>query len=239
MIEVRGLTKNYGAREVLGGIDLRIGEGRITGLAGPNGCGKTTLIKCLLGLAVPTGGEIRIAGRPVDDGGRFRRLIGYMPQAADFPPNLRLSELLRMLEDLRGEKAPEKDRLIALFGLGEAMDRPFGHLSGGTRQKLAAVAALMFDAPLIVLDEPTAGLDPLSRVTFKDLLLEKAATGKTILFVSHFMSEIEALASRIVFLSEGRVVHDGPVDRLIEETNEPDLERALTRLFLSRGGKNA
>ncbi len=239
MIEVRALRKSYGGREVLSGVDLRIEQGRITGLAGPNGCGKTTLLKCLLGLAVPSSGEILVAGQHVDEGGQFRRLIGYMPQSADFPPNLRLGELLRMLEDLRGEQAAGKERLIDLFELRPALERPFGHLSGGTRQKLAAVTALMFDAPLIILDEPTAGLDPLSRVRFKDLLLAEAAAGKTILLVSHFMSEIEALASRLVFLSDGRVAHDGPVDGLIRETGEPDLERALTRLFLSRGGENA
>ena len=157
-----------------------------------------------------------------------------MPQAPSFPDNLSLHELMAMLEDLRREKATRREELVSYFGLSSILDQPFGQLSGGTKQKVAAISALMFDAPLIICAEPTAGLDPLSRVHFKDLLRSKAREGKTIVLVSHLMSEIEQLASSLVFLAEGKVAYSGGVNELRDSVGEPDLERAVTRLFMLR-----
>jgi len=238
MIEILNLRKAFGFREVLKGVDLRIHRGLITGLAGPNAGGKTTLIKCVLGLVVPDAGEIRIDGKPLDPAGEFRRMIGYMPQNAQFPENLNLGELLVMLQDLRHEKATRQREVIAALKIEDTVKQPFGQLSGGTKQKVAAVVALMFDSPILICDEPTAGLDPLSRVHFKDLLKAEAAKGKTVLMVSHLMTEIEQLASQVVYLSDGSVAFAGGIDRLRKQTGEVELERAITRLFAIRSGES-
>jgi Cu-processing system ATP-binding protein len=234
MIEIRGLKKSFGTRVVLNDLNLAFRPGTITGLAGPNACGKTTLLKCILGLALPDSGAIFFNGTRLDSAGEFKRRIGYMPQNPNFPSNLCLDELTSMLEDIRGETASERESLISLFGLKEIRRDSFGTLSGGTKQKIAAVLAFMFDTPLIVLDEPTAGLDPFFSVRFKDLMIAKAKAGKTILLVSHFLNEIQDVADDLVFLDDGRSVYSGSLHELLRETKEPTLERALTSLYGSR-----
>lgn len=234
MIEVRGLRKSFGRREVLRGIDLHAPAGAVTGVAGPNACGKSTLMKCLLGLVVPDAGEIRIAGRPAGGDGEYRRSLGYMPQNPQFPGNLRGSELLEMVEDLRGEKAGSREELVAYFSLGEALRQATSELSGGTKQKLSAVIALMFGAPVILLDEPTAGMDPLMSVQFKRLLQREAERGKCILLISHLITEMEQLASGVLFLNEGEAVFSGSTQELLGRTGASDLEQALVHIFEKR-----
>ncbi|MCM2278140.1 MAG: ABC transporter ATP-binding protein [Oligoflexia bacterium] len=231
MIEIQGLRKSYAGREILKGIDLRIPRGRITGVVGPNACGKTTLMKCILGLVLPSAGTIRVDGRLIDPAGGFRRLIGYLPQTPSFPANLALQELIALLERLREREAPRKRELLERFRLQPFLKQPFGQLSGGTRQKVAAFASLLFDPPLLICDEPTAGLDPVSRVQFKDLLRSLNAEGKTIVLVSHFMNEVDQLASELVFLAEGRALYSGSLAELRARLGENDLERAIAELF--------
>lgn len=231
MIEISSLTKSYGSREVLRSLNLKIQPGQITAIAGPNACGKTTLIKCILGLVVPESGAIRINGKATDSSGDFRRHIGYMPQTPRFPDNLCARELYGLLESLRGEVAARKEELISYFHIQDILDQPLDQLSGGTRQKISAVAAFMFNAPIVILDEPTAGLDPLAAVSFKDLLSREANSGKTILLVSHFLSEIEQIAGHLAFLNEGEVIYADTVLALMNRTGAPTLERALTRFF--------
>lgn len=234
MIRVRGLRKSFGARQVLRGIDLEVSAGSISGIAGPNACGKSTLMKCLLGLVVPDSGEIWVGGRPIDAAGEFRRSLGYMPQNPQFPENLKGRELLEMLQDLRRESAASKDNLVSYFELGRALQQPVSELSGGTKQKLAAVMAMMFSAPVILLDEPTAGMDPLISIRFKELLLREAKAGKCILLISHLVSEIEQLASSITFLHEGEAVFSGTHQELLARTGAQSLELALTKAFEER-----
>jgi Cu-processing system ATP-binding protein len=230
MIRLEGIEKSYGRRKVLKGVDLELPAGVVSGVLGPNACGKTTLIKCILGLAVPEHGQIFVDGLRVGVDAAYRERIGYMPQYPDFPENLRVGELIRMLEDLRGRPAPLKNELIPYFGLAPVLRQPFGQLSGGTRQKVSALTAFMFDAPVLILDEPTAGLDPLSVVKFKERLGAEAARGKTILLVSHIMTELEQLASHLAFIVDGQVQFSGPLSGLKSRTGEPSLERAITRL---------
>jgi Cu-processing system ATP-binding protein len=234
MVELRSLSKNFGSRKVLRSISLTTKPGEITAIAGPNGCGKTTLLKCVLGLVIPTEGEILIKGRAVDSAGEFRRLISYMPQYPDFPANLTLRELTEMIVDLRKENAPWRDELISYFDLNAVVNQAFGQLSGGTKQKFAAVLAFMFNTPLLILDEPSAGLDPLSNLKFKDLILKRKREGTTIVLVSHFMTEIQQLASELVFLHEGQLIYSGTIERLLKNSSQTSLERAVTSLFADR-----
>lgn len=237
MIEVHNLRKTFGKREVIKNINMSFSPGVITGIIGPNACGKTTLLKCILGLVIPTSGEIFIDGKKVDKNGEFRRKIGYMPQLPNFPSNLSLTEMLNMFESLRDEKAVLREELISYFELENIVSQPFGELSGGTKQKIAAVIAFMFDAPIVFLDEPTAGLDPLVGGKFRNFVENKAKQGKTIVMVSHFMTELEKLAHDIAFLTEGELLYFGEIYKLYADANISDLDHALQALFKKKNLK--
>lgn len=233
-VDVMGLCKRFGRKQVLRGVDLSITPSRITALVGPNSSGKTTFLKCLLGMVRPDpGSAILMDGSPVNGGPEYRRRIGYMPQAAKFPELLTGRELLRFLMDLRGSPADRDESLIEAFRLESQLDKPVRTLSGGTRQKLNAVAAFLFRPSLLILDEPTAGLDPAAASVLKDRVLQAPGQGTTVLLTSHLMAEVEELAQDILFLAEGRIAFAGTVESLIRESGETKLERAIAR-FLSR-----
>jgi Cu-processing system ATP-binding protein len=188
-------------------------------------------VKCIVGLTVPQRGEIYIDGVLADSLGEFRYKIGYMAQNPNFPLNMSLRETMDMLEKLRGRTATARAEVIEVFNLSSVLDKPFSNLSGGTRQRFAAASAFLFDAPVVILDEPTAGLDPLAAIAFKAFTLRKAREGKTIVFVSHFLTEIEQLASDVIFLSERSVLYSGGVDALKARENKTGLEDSLIQLF--------
>jgi Cu-processing system ATP-binding protein len=232
MIEITKLTKRFGANEVLRGVDLRIERGRVTGIVGPNGAGKTTLLKMVLGLSHPTSGEIRVDGTVVNGDERYRSRIGYMPQIARFPDNLTASELFAMLRDLRGDSGDLDEEMLNRFQLAPHLDKPLRILSGGTRQKVNACLALLFRPSLLLLDEPTAGLDPLSSATLKDKIQAQRAEGVTVIVASHIMSELEELCDDVAFLLDGAVRYIGPVSQLTALTRQANLERAIAALMI-------
>lgn len=235
MVEVRNVTKRFGKLEALRGVSAEFPQG-ITALVGPNASGKTTLLKCILGLVIPQEGEIRVMGERVTGHPEIRRHIGYMPQMVQFPENLSVSEILAWVQDLRGVQV-DLDPWIRWLGLEAFLDKPFGTLSGGTRQKVGMVVALMFDPPILILDEPTAGLDPLSNQMFKERILAEKEKGKTVILSSHILSELEHLADRVVFLLEGRVVFEGSRDALLQHTGEETMEQAVARLMAVANGE--
>jgi Cu-processing system ATP-binding protein len=228
---IRNLHKAYHRNEVLKGIDLGLPDGRITAVLGPNGSGKTTLIKCILGMVIGQEGEIRVRGRNIKGDWLYRRDIGYLPQIARFPENLKVKELIRMVKDIRGQQAAVND-LIGLFGLEQYLDRPLRHLSGGTRQKVNILIAFMFDCHYLVLDEPTVGLDPLALIRFKDLLLLKKEQGRAILLTTHMVSLVEELADEVIFILEGKIYFHGKLDDLKAQSNELNLERAIAAILM-------
>lgn len=232
MIEIRSLRKRYRSVQVLDGVDLTVGTGRITAIVGPNAAGKTTLIKSVLGLTHPDEGSIAIGGVEVDAAGAYRASIGYMPQIARFPENITGQDLIDMIVDLRGGTAERA--LIDRFELGVHLGKPMRTLSGGTRQKINAVIAFMFAPPVLILDEPTAGLDPVAAGILKDLVLSERKRGTTIVLTSHVLSEIEELADDVAFLYEGRIRFAGPVTALKRVTRQFTLERAIAHV-LSNG----
>jgi Cu-processing system ATP-binding protein len=232
MIEFRGIAKSFSAAKVLRGIDLTIERGRVVGLVGPNGAGKTTLIKLLLGLAHPTGGDVFVDGESTSAGDAYRARIGYMPQIARFPENLTAAELFRMLRSLRGDPASRGDGLVERLGLVDKLDKPLRVLSGGTRQKVNAALALMFRPDILVLDEPTAGLDPLSSATLKDEILARNEAGATVLVTSHVMGELEDMCDEVAFLLDGTVRYAGSIRALTEQTRQQSLERAIASLMI-------
>lgn len=231
VIEGAGLAKRYGRVPVLRGIDLAVKAGRVTAILGPNGAGKSTLIRLLLGLARPDAGSVTVAGVAVGSDPAYRAGIGYMPQHPQFPENLTGREVVRLLRDLRGPGVREEAELFESFGLGAELDKPVRTLSGGTKQKLNAAVAFMFRPRILILDEPTAGLDPVASRVLKTRILAARRAGVTVLLVSHVLSELEELADDVVFLLDGVVEFQGSVRRLNELTGESRLEQAVARLM--------
>lgn len=229
---VSGLRKQFGKLRVLDGVDLALEAGTITALVGPNAAGKSTLIKCVLGLVRPDDGMISVLGEPVGSDPHYRRHLGYMPQAGRYPENLTGEEVLSLLRDLRGNPVKGQAELCETLGLAEeALRRPVRTWSGGMRQKLSAVVALSGEPPILILDEPTAGLDPLSSSRFKLLVRARAESGAAVLLTSHVMAEVEELADRLAYLVDGRVPFHGTPAELLRQTGEVRVERAVARLM--------
>ena len=231
-IEIKDLYKQFGKNQVLKGIDLSIGKGRIYAILGPNGSGKTTLIKSILGMVIPDKGHITVLERPVKKDWKYRKKIDYLPQIANFPPNIKVKELIHMIKDLRNSPSAEED-LIQLFGLGPFLGKKLSTLSGGTKQKVNIVLTFMFDSPLIILDEPTTGLDPMALIHLKQLILREKAQGKTILITSHIMQFVEEMADKILYLLEGEIYFQGSIVELLEQTGAPDFEHAVAALTIT------
>ena len=230
MIHVKDLHKRFGKNPVLSGLDLSIERGGIFAVLGPNGSGKTTLIKSILGMVLPNKGSIGINGNSVKNKWAYRKDISYMPQIADFPGNLKVKELMAMIIDLR-QKPGDKERLVKLFKLEPYLNKKFSTLSGGTKQKVNIVLAFMFDSPILILDEPTNGLDPAALIQLKQLLDQEKKQGKTVLITSHILQFVEEVADEVVYLLEGKIYFKGSVHDLKAKTKCNDLEHAIAAII--------
>jgi Cu-processing system ATP-binding protein len=230
MIEFKNLHKRFGKLVVLDGLDLNISKGGIFAILGPNGSGKTTLIKCLLGMVIPNKGEIIFDKKSVLRQWAYRNNLNYLPQIANFPPNLTVLELINMVKNLR-PKDSNSEELIELFGLKTSLDKKLGNLSGGTKQKVNIVLAFMFDSDLIVLDEPTNGLDPIALIHLKSIIQKEKEKGKTILITTHIMSFVDEVADEIVFLLDGKIYFKGTIEALKKQMNNDNLEHAIANLI--------
>ena len=230
MIEFKNLHKRFGKLTVLDGLDLSIKEGGIFAILGPNGSGKTTLIKCLLGMVIPQKGTITYNNKSVLRKWDYRNDLNYLPQIANFPPNLTVIELIQMVKNLRPKESNEQV-LIDLFGLNDSLQKKLGNLSGGTKQKVNIVLTFMFDSHLIILDEPTNGLDPIALIHLKELIQKEKAKGKTILITTHIMSFVDEVVDEIVFLLDGKIYFKGSIDALKKQTENDNLEHAIANLI--------
>ena len=230
MVSIKNLHKKFGKNQVLKGVDLHISDGGIFAVLGPNGSGKTTLIKSILGMVIHNKGNIEVLGNNIKKNSDYRHKIDYLPQIANFPSNLKVKELIKMVKDLRKD-TNEDERLIKLFKLEPFLDKKLGNLSGGTKQKVNLVLTFMFDSPLIILDEPTTGLDPISLIRLKDLIQTEKGKGKTILITSHIMSFVEEVSDEIVFILEGKIYFKGTIQDLKTKTKQPDFEHAIASIL--------
>lgn len=231
MIQIDNLHKKFGRNQVLFNLDLDIHSGGIFAVLGPNGSGKTTLIKCILGMVIPSSGQIEVQDNTIKKKWKYRQDINYLPQIANFPGNLKVKELIRMIKDLR-QKESNEEVLVKLFGLEPFLDKKLGTLSGGTKQKVNIVLTFMFDSPLIILDEPTTGLDPASLIKLKELILQEKNKGKTILITTHIMQFVEEMADEIVYLLEGNIFFKGTVEQLMTRTKQTDFEHAIAAITI-------
>ena len=181
-------------------------------------------------MVIPQGGTIKINEQPVRKQWYYRKHINYLPQIARFPDNLKVAELIRMITNLRNQKANDKE-LIRLFKLEPFLDKKLGNLSGGTKQKVNLVLTFMFDNPILILDEPTTGLDPVSLIHLKELIKKEKESGKTILITTHIMDFVEAMADEVVFLLEGNIYFEGTVKSLKEHGGKSNLEEAIATIL--------
>ncbi len=214
LVEVRGLRKAYGGRMVVDGVDLDVDDGEIVGLLGANGAGKTTTVECLQGLRTADGGTVRVLGLdPAVDGTMLRTLVGCQQQDSALPDRLRVGEAVELF---RRPGSPRADGLLAAFGLDGKRRTAFSALSGGQRQRLFLVLALLNQPRRVVLDELTQGLDPAARRDVWAAVRALRDGGSTVLLVTHFMDEAEALCDRVVVLRDGRVVDAGTPRELVD-----------------------
>jgi len=212
----QGLTKSYGRVRALRGVDLEVRRGEIFGFLGPNGAGKTTTIRCLLDLIRPDGGTISVLGvDPQADPVTVRARTGYLPGELQLEPNMTVEGALRYFIDLRGNKVDWGFVRQLVQRLDLDFTRPIKNLSHGNKQKIGIVQALMHHPELLLLDEPTLGLDPLMQQEVYRLLREAQANGATVFFSSHIISEVETLAERVAILRQGVIVEEAEPSQLI------------------------
>ncbi len=230
MVEIVDLHKKFGKNNVLNGVDLNINEGGIFAVLGPNGSGKTTIIKSILGMVIPDNGTIKVFNTNIKKNSNYRSKIDYLPQIANFPSNLKVIELIKMIKDLRGQTNNDQ-KLIETFNLQPFLNKKLGTLSGGTKQKVNLVLTFMFDSPIVILDEPTTGLDPISLIRLKELIAVEKKKGKAILITSHIMSFVEEVADQIVFILEGRIYFKGSIEELKTKTKQNDFEHAIANIL--------
>ena len=231
MIEFENISKTYGKLKVLNSISVQFKQRKVVSIIGPNGSGKTTLIKCLLGMVLRDSGTIRVDGEDVLGQWQYRSKIGYMPQISRFPENMMISQVLSMMKDIRKSAHGLDEDLIKSYRLEEMYDKHLGALSGGTKQKVSAALAFLFSPQVLVLDEPTAGLDPVAAEVLKAKILQEKQKGKLILITSHIMSEVEEVADDILCLVDGNFRFYQSVASLKQQTNEDRLSRAVAKVL--------
>ncbi len=236
MIEITNLHKHFGKLEVLKGINLSFNKGECIALIGPNGCGKTTLIKSILGMVIPSQGTIKVKGELISKNYQYRQHIGYMPQIGRYPDNMTIGQIIEMIKDIRKENQNLDEELLHHYLLQGMFDKRMRTLSGGTTQKVSATLAFLFNPDILILDEPTAGLDPLASEILKEKIITEKQKGKLILITSHLLSELDDLITHIVFMQDGHLKFHQSVSELKTRTGEERISKAIASVL--RGGSH-
>jgi ABC-2 type transport system ATP-binding protein len=240
-LRVAGLERDFGSVRALRGVDLQVARGEVLGFLGPNGAGKTTVMRVLAGLLLPTAGQVEILGEPLaPNDARQRARVGYLPEASPAYPDLDVLEFLRFAGAVAGLSRRARrlavDRVVDTCDLGGVRRRPLRALSKGYRQRVGLAQALLRDPPVLLLDEPTSGLDPNQVLSLRALVRDLGGT-RTIVFSSHHLSEVQAVADRVVILHAGRVVADGPPAALLRARVRVEIDGTdATRLAAALAG---
>lgn len=231
MISVNLLSKKFGKQEVLKDFNLSFDKGNSYAIMGPNGSGKTTLIKSILGMVLPDSGEILVKGQSIKGSESYRSIIGYMPQIGRYPQNMKVGQLFSMMKDMRPEIKNYDLDLVEGFELEKIKDKSMGTLSGGTVQKVSAALAFLFNPEILILDEPTAGLDPIAVEILKSKITRERKAGKLILVTSHILSDLEELTNHAIYIFEGKVFFNDSIESLKELTSEEKFSPAIAKLM--------
>ena len=236
MIRLENLEKRFKKLQALNDINALFNSGQVVSLIGPNGSGKTTLIKCILGMVKADSGCIYVNGKQINGDPSYRSGIGYMPQIGRYPDNMKVGQLFRMMKSIRKVPDEELDTdLLIKFNLVSMFEKPMRTLSGGTRQKVSAAFAFYFNPDILILDEPTAGLDPLSSEILKEKIMQEKKKNKLILITSHILSDLDELTTHVMYLQEGKMIFLKDIESLRQETGEDKLGKAIAGIM--RGGK--
>jgi len=228
MIRIENISKRFKKLQALNNISALLNEGQVVSLIGPNGSGKTTLIKCILGMVKSDSGHIYVNGMQINGDPAYKSDIGYMPQIGRYPDNMKVGQLFSMMKNIRVVPETQHDTdLLVKLNLVSIFDKPMRTLSGGTRQKVSAALAFYFNPKILILDEPTAGLDPLSSEILKEKIVAEKEKGKLILITSHILSDLEELTTDVLYLQDGKLMFYKTMQQLKEDTGEEKLSKAI------------
>lgn len=232
MIIANNINKKFGKLQALDNVSVTCNKGECIALIGPNGSGKTTFIKSILGMVVCDSGFITFNGKNILHNWQYRSRIGYMPQIGRYPDNMSIGHLLDMMKDIRKEKNVLLDEeLIKKFELDTMLDKRMRTLSGGTRQKVSASLAFLFNPDVLILDEPTAGLDPVAAEILKEKIIAEKSKGKLVLITSHILSELDDLVTHVIYMQEGRLLFRKSIEALRVDTGQEKLSKAIASVM--------
>ena len=231
MIIASNVSKKFGKLKVLDNVSVTCNKGECIALIGPNASGKTTLIKTILGMVVQDSGFITFNENNILHHWQYREQIGYMPQTGRYPDNMTIGQVLDMMKDIRGDKVTLDEDLITAFNLKSLMNKRMRTLSGGTRQKVSASLAFLFSPAVLILDEPTAGLDPVASELLKEKIVAEKKKDKLILITSHILSELDDLVTQIIYMQDGQVRFHKSMEALRTETGEEKLNKAIAQIM--------
>ena len=233
MIIANNVSKKFGKLQALDNVSATCNRGECIALIGPNGSGKTTLIKSMLGMVVPDSGFITFKGKNIAHDWKYRDDIGYMPQIGRYPEHMSIGQVLGMMKDIRKASTTTTDEeLVDQFELGSLLNKKMRTLSGGTRQKVSAALAFLFNPTVLVLDEPTAGLDPIASETLKNKITKEKENGKLVLITSHVLSDLDDLVTQVIYMQDGKLLFLKTIEDLKADTGEEKLARAIARVML-------
>lgn len=232
MIKTIGLTKVYGRQTVLSDLNITGDPGQSIALIGPNGAGKTTLSKILLGQVIPTSGRVEVNGQDISLGPEYRRLLGYMPQITRFPARMKTHQLFELICGMRPDVKPGNydTELYEELEIDGMRDKALGELSGGMRQRVSAALAFYFDPDLLILDEPTAGLDPVANEVLKAKVRQYTENQRLVITTSHILSDLDEICNYVIYLMEGQLRFAGTIAELQRQTQESGLNRMVVAL---------
>ncbi len=235
MIIASNVTKQFGKLKVLDNVSVKCNKGECIALIGPNGSGKTTFIKCVLGMVVPDNGFITFNDKNILHDWKYRSHIGYMPQIGRYPENMTIGQILDMMKDIRSKNNSTLDEdLIIKFGLNTLLSKRMRTLSGGTRQKVSASLAFLFNPDVLILDEPTAGLDPVASEILKEKIIAEKVKDKLVLITSHILSELDDLVTQVIYMQDGKLCFHKTLEDLRVDTGEQKLSKAIANVMLNR-----
>jgi Cu-processing system ATP-binding protein len=233
MIIANNVTKKFGRLAALNNVSATCNKGECIALIGPNGSGKTTLVKSILGMVVPDSGFITFNGKNILHDWLYREHIGYMPQIGRYPENMTIGQVLNMMKDIRSKNGQfdfDED-LINAFKLPDLLQKRMRTLSGGTTQKVSASLAFLFNPDVLILDEPTAGLDPLASEILKEKIIAEKQKGKLVLITSHILSELDDLVTQVIYMQDGNLLFHKSIELLREDTGEEKLSKAIASVM--------